>query len=302
MKYSTFDWPALHFLKKLIKEQKKKSDLPKTDIVYKLLHELEMSAFEKPVPGLNLDLFMGECGLLKALLVYEDKIVNYYLETKALYDFLRLTEIKDVQAMASVVSEDAVSTPTLAFNGHIDEGAPVMDEDARARLGMIHVPGIKTSFAFEIMASRKLIEGVAGVVIITNGDDVRLCPLSEKHYRGKAGDWSDSAQRDVQLVGNLFMYIACFPESLIDDPPEELLGVYKNQRNKKGVTLATHNSLISRDGVTPHFRRGHFRLLASERYTKKRGQVIFVRSSFVKGKSKTVLDKQDKSIMIRENV
>lgn len=38
----------------------------------------------------------------------------------------------------------------------------------------------------------------------------------------------------------------------------------------------------------PHFRKGHFRLLQSDYYTHKKGQLVFVAEAMVKGKAKTV--------------
>ena len=38
--------------------------------------------------------------------------------------------------------------------------------------------------------------------------------------------------------------------------------------------------------VCPHIRSGHFRLLSSDRYVHKKGQVVFVKASMVKGKAK----------------
>jgi len=38
-----------------------------------------------------------------------------------------------------------------------------------------------------------------------------------------------------------------------------------------------------------HFRRGHFRVLKSERFVNKRWQSVFVRQTFVGGEAKTVL-------------
>lgn len=35
--------------------------------------------------------------------------------------------------------------------------------------------------------------------------------------------------------------------------------------------------------VVPHFRRGHFRMLRNERYTQKRGQIVYVRPSLIHG-------------------
>ena len=64
--------------------------------------------------------------------------------------------------------------------------------------------------------------------------------------------------------------------------------------------IKTHESLIEHSFITPHLRRGHFRRLESDFYKKKKGKIIFVRSTFVKGKAKTVLDNSEKEeIMVQ---
>lgn len=40
--------------------------------------------------------------------------------------------------------------------------------------------------------------------------------------------------------------------------------------------------------VNPHFRRGYFKRLESDFYKNKKGQIIFVSQTMVKGTSKTV--------------
>ena len=42
--------------------------------------------------------------------------------------------------------------------------------------------------------------------------------------------------------------------------------------------------------VSPHLRRGHFRMLSSDYFKNKQGQIVFVKSSFVKGNAKTVIE------------
>ncbi len=38
----------------------------------------------------------------------------------------------------------------------------------------------------------------------------------------------------------------------------------------------------------PHFRKGHFKMLRSDYYTHKKGQIIYITETMVKGKAKTV--------------
>ena len=40
--------------------------------------------------------------------------------------------------------------------------------------------------------------------------------------------------------------------------------------------------------VSPHFRKGYYKLLSSDFYTNKKGQIIFVSETMVNGKAKTI--------------
>ena len=45
---------------------------------------------------------------------------------------------------------------------------------------------------------------------------------------------------------------------------------------------------VHKGAKRPHMRRGYFKCLSSDFYKNKRGQIIFIRETMVKGKSKTV--------------
>lgn len=92
----------------------------------------------------------------------------------------------------------------------------------------------------------------------------------------------------AKLVVGLGMYISCFPEQLRSGVPEDLKHAPR-YRGKNTKTVGVSEKIVTRDGPTPHYRTGHFRLLSSERYTKKRGQIVFVHGCFVKGQAETVL-------------
>lgn len=95
-----------------------------------------------------------------------------------------------------------------------------------------------------------------------------------------------------KLLVGLGMYASCFPEMIKEGPPTDLkhpsIHCCDNLRSRTvGVSPKIHHQNGS---PTPHFRRGHFRVLNSEKFTHKRFQTVFVSESFVNAsKSKTVL-------------
>ena len=100
-------------------------------------------------------------------------------------------------------------------------------------------------------------------------------------------DWSNRTiksglselQDTMRFVYGCFMMRECFPQVFKEGLPDYVKhpAWFKHQKNSSiSINRVSHE-------VCPHIRVGHFRLLSSERYVNKRGQVIFVKPSMVKG-------------------
>jgi len=92
---------------------------------------------------------------------------------------------------------------------------------------------------------------------------------------------------EVAVVSSALAYIQCFPDTVKDGIPDDL----KHQnyyRKSLCKSIGTHHSLIQHNGPSPHYRVGHFRLLSSDKFVHKKGRIIFVHGTFVKGKAATV--------------
>lgn len=97
--------------------------------------------------------------------------------------------------------------------------------------------------------------------------------------------------RAVRLAVSLAMYAVCFPEMVIPGVPNDLAHPSQHKSivpitfeiSAKVCPSGTHDSPCA------HYRKGHFRVLRSEKFTHKRFQVVFVHDTFVKGKASTVL-------------
>lgn len=146
-------------------------------------------------------------------------------------------------------------------------------------------------------------EGLAAGVIHTSGPaaDAALfswCPSrptellvsdNRAHEMWLAGHKTES--RSINLVFGLALYLNCFPHAARDGFPE-FAKHPAHYRKQACRAIQAVPELIERGGPTPHFRRGHFRILRSEKFTHKRWQVVFVGETFVKGKAKTVCELQ----------
>ena len=87
----------------------------------------------------------------------------------------------------------------------------------------------------------------------------------------------------IRLTLGLSLYLEAFPDAL-----QEFQAPEKAFKGKRNLTLRVPKE-VQEDidhSVSPHYRRGHMRLLTSERYTEeKRGKAVFVKGCFVKGKA-----------------
>jgi hypothetical protein len=116
-----------------------------------------------------------------------------------------------------------------------------------------------------------------------------VCLSDKKDYDG-----SPEMQYGKLIVG-LGMYCNCFPETLKEGPPQDVkhpsMHAYENSKTV-GISAKIHTG-GTHDSPIAHFRRGHFRVLRSEKFTHKRFQAVFVRETFVAGKAKTVLSPEE---------
>jgi hypothetical protein len=137
-----------------------------------------------------------------------------------------------------------------------------------------------------------------GLIVMTwsagNAENLAVCQAvtDEPCVLPQAAIWY------AKLIVGLGMYINCFPETVKDGFPDDLKHPSHHQYNDpKTIGIAeavcfggTHDSPMA------HFRRGHFRVLRSEKFKNKRFQAVFVRETFVNGKAKTVLSPEEVAV------
>ncbi len=100
---------------------------------------------------------------------------------------------------------------------------------------------------------------------------------------------SASLIKDFPLAVNLLAYMRCFLECVRDGvPTDNNSNTYRYK--DRSVQLGTSDKITEtvKGAMRPHFRKGYFKRLSSEFYTKKRGLIIFVSETMVNAKSKTV--------------
>lgn len=118
--------------------------------------------------------------------------------------------------------------------------------------------------------------------------------MSDKFYEAtnkKVDEISLTILKMFRLAINTIAYMNCFPDCVADGVPENLFE-RSEDKSARNFTFQlsekireSENSQLSK---IPHFRKGHFRLLQSDYFANKKGQIVFVAETMVKGKAKTV--------------
>lgn len=118
--------------------------------------------------------------------------------------------------------------------------------------------------------------------------------MSDKFYANvnKKDDKISIIQSKMfRLAINTIAYMNCFPDCVTDGVPKDLF-----ERNEdmsaRNFTLQLTEKITENEGLKlskiPHFRKGYFKILRSDYFTHKKGQLVFVTETMVKGKAKTV--------------
>ena len=99
----------------------------------------------------------------------------------------------------------------------------------------------------------------------------------------------DACEMGRVLFG-LSLYMDAFPDAVVEAGAENVHQVTHYDGSRR---IVNRNEIVDeehRHSVSPHWRRGHFRLLTSARFVSKQGQTVYVRGTFVKGKAFDVME------------
>lgn len=188
----------------------------------------------------------------------DEGITRYYLKDDSLFDFFRNTEIrqKDIKSIIEFL-------------------------DNQENCSFCGVLGKTFSFLLCYLKDNK---GRHIVSIFTREMNYTFCV--------EEFDDSKNPNANVYNLGmNFLFYINAFPQCVIDGVPNGI------KRNPKAKVISTSDKIISHTTVEhgfirPHFRCGYFRHFNSDYYVNCKGQIRFIESTMVKGKAKTVVNKE----------
>jgi hypothetical protein len=105
--------------------------------------------------------------------------------------------------------------------------------------------------------------------------------------KGIADQCKEQGQEFI-FVMNALMYISAFPHKLRDGVPDLTKPYTESARVATMESSKEMDEDYSLCKITPHMRRGHFRLLKDDRYKEKHGNLVYVRPHMVRGHAATI--------------
>ena len=214
---------------------------------------------------------------------YQGELLHVWFEQKELYDFLQNdVELKDLSSIKQYL---------IGNGNHMKERGlydPSITYDYVRYDIALHVPYHDEGYAFSFCLMPD------NTIALFYTDDNGTGQIHEAEYdmaKSRNDEMSMTVARDFRFAVNLLAYMECFPECVHDGTPSMNNKTVYHSKGKS-VHLGMSDKIIEgnaqKGSMRPHMRKGYFKCLSSEFYTHKRGQIIFVRETMVKGDSKTV--------------
>jgi hypothetical protein len=281
-KHSTFQSP-IHRNMKMI-AIKDKSETSFNEYAWNCMNYV---ALQHPVS--NFHLLAAEC---YASYLWKYKRCHHYFLDSGIADFCvksvkELTEkfYKPLPEPESIILDDVPKWMRASI---------VLNRDYTVKSGIVlHFPSNERLRSVMIVQNFGLLHSVkmgynpnfgeSFLCSIVDGEDI-LLPHGWSF--GKANSFEDDDGQDwlARLVFGIGLYIDAFPDSIKETGAYGQVATVNMPKCwdvQKSVIMETEN----KNALSPHYRRGHFRLLQDERYINKKGQSVFVKGTFVKGQA-----------------
>ena len=218
------------------------------------------------------------------------KFTHIYFKNKELRNFLAEMKLSNLEETIEFLYESGESFKyTPSYDGIHPLGK---SENIQVVSFGIHIPYEKEDkgYAFQLLFNeRKELDLIWAV-----GKNEGWCSAENYKNNLKSSDeHSDFFTYIFRLAINTIAYMKAFPECVTE-------GVPKTEFEECGYILEVSEKVLentnidSNKMISPHFRKGYWKLLKSDFYTHKKGQLVFVSETMVNGIAKTVEKSSDK--------
>lgn len=216
------------------------------------------------------------------------ELSSEYRQTMPICRPVQAPDDGDLSSLRCLFTErDSDGRVPSGFAIHIPLSDPVVGDTAESfivvpriaqwdRASGTKLPSDNRSFAY-------VGQGEAGVR--TNEDESLMCLIDPSNTLHSIGDKTD---RIMRFLYGFSLYMEAFSDSVIAPSPGDITDVDTYHGQCKLVTVSKDMVDDLKNRLLPHFRRGHFMLLSSERYVNKRFQVVYRKGTFVRGRASEV--------------
>ena len=204
----------------------------------------------------------------------------FFLE-KQLRDFLENTPLSDLDGIRKYLYENGRNKNVVYLKSRNQIDCVVFTFG-------LHIPYETNGYAFSL----SLYEDESIELYFSQG--IENGRLSNKFYadlNGKQDKKSLFLSKIFRLAINTIAYMTCFPECVTEGVPN-ITKSRDEERSERNVTFQVSEKITDSENTPrstiPHFRKGHFRVLRSDYFAHKQGEIIYITETMVKGKAKTV--------------
>jgi len=209
------------------------------------------------------------------------KFLHIFFLEKQLRDFLENMPLPDLDGIKKYLYENGEDKDVVYIK------TSGQTKCVKYTFGL-HIPHETNGYAFSL----ELYENNTIELYFSHGDLNGI--TSDKFYIDqvrKQDEKSITSSKMFRLAINTIAYMKCFPECVAEGVPK--ITLEKNEkRSERNVIFSLSEKVTDSDrsqvSKIPHFRKGYFRLLQSDYFTHKQGQLIYVTETMVKGKAKTI--------------
>lgn len=214
------------------------------------------------------------------------ELLHIFFVDKQLREFLQTTKLSDLEGIKSFLYENGKSRNVF----HLYSGT---ESNHITYQFALHIPFEPEGYAFSLSIEE---DGSIELYYSLGENGGRM---SDKFYldvNKKNDETSLTHSKMFRLAINTIAYMSCFPDCVDDGVPKNLLE-RSEDLSARNFSLQLSDKIKENEDSNlskrPHFRKGHFRHLRSEKFINKKGQVIFITETMVKGKAKTVSTSSD---------
>ncbi len=224
------------------------------------------------------------------------ELLHIFFIDKHLRDFLENIPLSDLNGIKKYLYKNGKNKKVIYYKEISQKNCVVYSYG-------LHIPYEKNGYAFTF----NIYEDETLEMFFSHGK--QNGGLTDKFYSElikKKDEKSILLTKYFILAINTIAYMKCFPECVIEGVPRITVNRNENRADKNIIfKISDRISELEKaeKSKIPHFRRGHFKLLKSDYYTHKKGQLIFVHETMVKGRAKTVYtsDKIDEIDNLNKN-